>query len=453
MLKKSHLVHAAVMVWAGACASSSAWADNWFDIQTIALPEWGYGKLLGFIQPVFTDIQASPASNHQIPKPDLVGPTAQDSTDLYVQRARVFVRGSMNPDVSYYVGSELGENAYTYSFGNYGPKLIDANITVSNKLPGGNRFEIGIIRAPSAETAMEGYMDFNFLDSFPTGITQLMQPVFYSRNVQYASTVHNGYLVPGTDLSGNNGFRYPGVQLENWFMVAPHTEVAYGAMLGEYGRQFESSTQNGPIAAARLQFSYLLGPEKPARIFRNDITGFVWYQQARPELNGVSNTMVRDGFGVAARDGYLKQGARSMKLEFYSGTGNIEAPAVYNEVPGVAPAQYDATFYPGSENRAYGYTGSLGYFVTDHVEAVLRYDAYDRLPNLAAQERLFQTAAAAVEYHFTPFTRLVVDYEDHRVTIPNPTAIGKPGSAPLTLAETTVDAIGNQVDIYAVLAF
>ncbi|MDA8225483.1 MAG: hypothetical protein M0T86_06130, partial [Betaproteobacteria bacterium] len=125
------------MVWAGACASSSAWADNWFDIQTIALPEWGYGKLLGFIQPVFTDIQASPASNHQIPKPDLVGPTAQDSTDLYVQRARVFVRGSMNPDVSYYVGSELGENAYTYSFGNYGPKLIDANITVSNKLRGG----------------------------------------------------------------------------------------------------------------------------------------------------------------------------------------------------------------------------------------------------------------------------------------------------------------------------
>ncbi len=444
---------AAVLATAGFGISSAALADNWFDIQTIAEPDWGYGHLQGFIQPVFSDIQASPASNKQIPKFDTVGPLAQDSTDLYVQRARLFLRGSVVPDVSYYLGTELGQNAYTYSFGNYGPKLIDANVTVSNILPGGNRFEVGIIRAPSAETAMEAYMDFNLLETFPTGITQLMQPVFYSRDIQYAKAAYNGYFVPGTDLSGNNGFRYPGVQIENWFLVAPKTEVAYGAMLGEYGRQFESSTENGPIAAARLQVSYLLGGEHPGRIFRNDITGFVWYQQARPEMNGVSNTMVRDGFGVTARDGYMQPGAKSLKAEFYSGTGNIEAPAAYNEVPGMAANLYDATFYPGSENRAYGYTASAGYFLTRHIEAVLRYDSYDRLPNIAAQERIFNTIAAAMEYHITPFTRIVADYQDRNLFVPNPYAIGKPGSAPVTLAESTALAFGNEVDVWAVFAF
>lgn len=464
MKKKIFALQPALWVALAAVCSPTAQAANWFDLQTVSVPEWGYGKLIGFAEPTYSDINAGIASNHQIPKPDYIGVSAQQDTGstagFYLERARVLVRGSIDPDISYYVGSELGVNGYTYSFGNYGPKLIDANLTFSHLLPLGNRFEIGIIRAPGPEGAMDGFMAFNFLDVFTTAMGQLMQPVFYSRNVAYApvsgslkSNPTGGYSVPANDLSGNNGFRYPGVQLENWWMATPNTEVAYGVMLGDYGRQFEAGTDNGAIVAGRAQVSYLLDHHSN-RIFRDDITGFVWYQQANPQLNGVASPMVRDGFGVTARKGYMQANAVHAKFEFVSGTGNIDAPAAYDQIAGVtSPAQYDSTFYPGSNNRADGYAATGGWFLTKNIEAVLRYDYYDRLPNIAAQERIFQNYSAALEYHFTPWSRVVVDYIDRTLQVPNPSAIGRVGSVPLGLAQSTAGAIGNQIDVYAVLAF
>ncbi len=469
MTKQSIAIRLAVVATLGACGSQTAQAANWFDIQTVSLPAWGYGKFLGFLEPMYNDIKASPASNGQVPKADYIAPTFDGSAGFSIQRARFFVRGSTGPDLSYYIGAEAGQNGYTYSFGNYGPKLIDANITINHMLPGGNHFEMGVIRAPGAEGAMEGFMTFNLLDTFPTGINQLLQPVFYSKNVTYATasgstanasttnaTATNptgGYLTPGSDLSGNNGFRYPGAQIENWFMVSPKTEVAYGLMAGVYGRQFESSTWNGPIFAGRVQASYLLN-KRPGRFFRDDITTFAWYQQAHPEMNGVANTMIRDGAGFTYRKGYMQPDATSLKMEFFNGTGLIDAPAAFLQVPGVTtPAQYDSTFYPGSSNRAYGYAASGGLFLTRNVELNLRYDYYDRLPNLAAQERIFKNYTAAVEYHFTPLSRIVADFQDHKVLVPNPGAIGKPGSAPVNLAESAAAAVGNKFDVYGVWAF
>ncbi len=155
----------------------AAHANNWFDLQTVAFPSWGSGRFIGFIQPVFTNISASPAANHLIPRPDYVGETDSTGTgstsSAYLQRARFLVRGLINPDISYYIGAEAGDNAYTYSFGNYAPRIIDANLTFSNMLPLGNRFEVGVIRAPGPEDAMQGFMVFNFLDLFTSATAQL----------------------------------------------------------------------------------------------------------------------------------------------------------------------------------------------------------------------------------------------------------------------------------------
>jgi len=436
---------------------SVAHATNWFALQTVSIPEWGAGTFIGFVQPTLTNIAAGTASNKLTPRPDYVGETSTTgigSTDAgYLQRARFLVRGNITPDISYYVGSEAGQNAYDYSFGNYAPRIIDANMTFSHLLPLGNRFEVGIIRAPGPEDAMQGFMAFNFLDSFTTATGQLMQPVFYERNVHYAAAAAGGYSVGSAALSGNNGFRYPGVQLENWWMANPKTEIAYGLMIGEYGRQFETGTDNGPIYAGRLQASYLLS-EKSDRIFRDDITGYIWYQKADPQLNGVSSSMVRDGFGMTARKGYMQQNGWSGKFEFISGTGNIEAPASFDGVAGVSPAQYDATFYPNSSNRAWGYDASLGWFFSKNIEAVVRYDYYDRLPNIATQDRVFENTGVSLQYHFTPWTRIAMDYIDRRLLVPNPTAILKAnGSSGLNLAESTAAAFGNQIDFYAIVAF
>ena len=53
---------------------------------------------------------------------------------MMMQRARLFIRGSINPDISYCVGTEAGQNGYTYSLGNFAPRIIDANILFSHYL-------------------------------------------------------------------------------------------------------------------------------------------------------------------------------------------------------------------------------------------------------------------------------------------------------------------------------
>ena len=446
---------------ASLCGVSTVQAANWFDIQTISLPEWGGGKFIGFVQPLFTDIAANtvssptPALNGQTAKFNLVQPTSNQSSDLYLQRIRLFERGSINPDISYYVGVEAGQNGYDYSFGKYAPRLIDANVVFSNYIPG-VRLEVGNIRAPGPEGAMEGFMDFNFLDLFPSGIGQLMQPTFYNPSVHYLTAAGNpggttdGFAVPSANVSGNNGFRYPGVQAENWFMVTPNTEVAYGLMLADYGRLLEDGTSNGPIVAGRLQASYLLD-QTSKRFFRNDLTGYVWAQQAHPSINGVASTMKRDGYGMTYRNGYMQRGGLDIKTEYFEGSGNIVTPAIFNSFTGSNTAQTDEIVYAGSENKAHGYSGSVGYFLDTNWELVARYDYYDRLPNIAAQERVFQETAAAAVYHISQFNKIVVDYINRSIGIPNPGAI--PLGPQRNLAESVVNSIGNQVDIWAVFAF
>jgi len=452
-MKKLTGVKLALCLSIGMCTGPSAYAVNWFDVQTISLPEWGKGKVIGFLQPVYTNIAANPASNGQTGKFNLVAPTFDKSSQLFMQRARLFVRGSVNPNISYYVGTEMGENGYDYSFGRYAPRIIDANMVFSNLIPG-VRFEVGNIRAPGPEGAMEGFMDFNFLDLFPTGIAQLMQPTFYTVNPSApyklaAPGTKDGYSIPGAHVSGNNGFRYPGVQVENWFMGTRHVEIAYGVMLADYGRLDDTATLNGPIVAGRLQASYLLD-DAGGRFFRNDLTGFVWAQQAHPSMNGVSNGMTRDGFGMTYRNGYMQRGGTNVKAEYFEGSGNIAAPAVFNQFPGSTPAQYDQTVYAGSNNKAHGYAMSAGMFMNAHTEFVMRYDYYDRLPNLAPTERVFKNISTAAVYHITPMTKIVMDYVYRSISIPNASAIAV---AQRPLAESTTQSIGNQIDIWAVYAF
>lgn len=445
----------------------SAYAANWFEIQTISLPEWGYGQVIGLLAPVYTDIAASPIVapktliNGQTARFDKVGPAFDSGSQITMQHARLFVRGSINPDISYYVGTEMGQNGYAYSWGNYAPRIIDADMVFSNYIPG-VRVEIGNIRAPGPEAAMEGFMAFNFIDQFATGMQQLMLPTFYNNGLNYklaAKGTKDGYAVPGTDVSGNNGFRYPGVQAEDWFMVAPKTEVAYATMLGDYGRLLDSGTSNGPIVAGRLQASYIINNDG-GRFFRNDVTGFVWAQAAHPEIGVApgqpvpsSNNMTRDGFGLTYRNGFMQPGAMNFKAEYFEGSGNIAAPAVFEETPGMAAAQstalYDEVVYAGSNNTAHGYDISGGYFLTRQLEAVVRYDYYDRLPNLAAQERVFKDTSAALQYHISPLTRIVVDYIARSIGIPNPGALG----GGLAQATALDNSIGNQMDIWAIFAF
>lgn len=425
-------------------------AANWFEIQGVSNPAWGRGKLSGWIEPVYTSKQAGTASNGLVPRPNLVGPRFSGSSEFSLQRAQLVARGRLNPDIDYYLGGEFGANGYTYGASGYSPKIIDAHVLFSHYVPG-VRVEAGILRAPGPEEAMAGYMDYSFFPLFPTVVGQLMEPGFQARSQHYAATAGGGYLVPQASMSSNNGFRYPGVEATDWFRVRPRLELAYGVMLGEYGKAFEADTGNGPLFAARVQGSWLLGGGRGP--YRNDVTGFAWYQHARPELNGQASTLQRSGFGLTLRRGFMQPGAQRLKLEYMRGSGDIAAPSPFVPTPGLAPALVDTTIYPGSDNTAHGYYLSAGVFVTRHVEIDARYDTYDRLPNLPAQERYFSNLGVGAQYHVTPLSRVVVEYFHRRVDVPHPEAIGPANSPARLLATSVAAAVGNELDVYAVISF
>ena len=449
---RSHLVArcAATIALAGAVLQGqAAHAANWFELQGIANPAWGKAHASAWIEPAYTRFDTAEATNHHVPTSDLVGPDFARSEALTVQRARLALRGRLNRHVDYFVSGEFGDNAFTRGGSGYAPRLYDAHVMLSHYLRG-VRIEAGLIRAPGPEDAMSGYMGYAFFAQLPTVIGQLMQPTFYARSQHYVQ-VGSGYLVPEAAMSSNNGFHYPGVEATDWFKVRPDVELSYGVMLGEYGKVFTADTGNGPIAAARVQASWLLGGRKGP--YRNDLTAFVWRQQARPSINGVSHALRRDGLGIVLRRGFMVPGATSLKLEYMEGRGTIIAPPPFQPATGLLPAQQESTVYASSSNQARGYYVSAGVFLNRRVELDARYDYYDRLPDLAAAERTFSTTGLGVQYHFTPLTRVAVDYFVRRVRIPNPAAIGAAGSPALNLASSAVAAAGNELNVYAVIAF
>ncbi len=426
----------------------SASAANWFKLEGISPPKAPLVHLSGFIIPLYKYMNGTTAVNGQVPKINLVAPQDTSSKSFNILFAHIMLRGNINKHISYMMAGEFGNNQFTHVGGNYTPQLMDAHATFSY-IPGA-RIEAGIIRAPGAEEAMQGYPNFAFGFNYTTVTQQLILQPFYSANTTYTSGPYGSYSVPGTNVLGNNAFRYPGAEVMDWFR-AGNMEYAYGIMVGNFGRLTATNSSNGPLVAGRVQASYLLkgfGPDRGP--FRSDVTGFLWYQHANPIFNGQSYSMTRDGLGITYTQGYMHRWGRWAKFEYMRGSGMIDAPAVFNTYLAAPPALTDAQVYPGSQNKASGYYVSGGLFVTNRLELDLRYDVYDRLPNIAPQERVFKTWAIGGQYHITKFTRVMVDYFVRSVKIPHLSSIPP---AQRALPQSVAGAADNEIAITAFVAF
>jgi len=432
-----------------ALVSGSADAANWFKLQDLNPKH--VALISGFIEPSIFSMAGTqtniynPALHRYItavPRTNLVGPNFGQSNTLIIQRARLMIRGWLNPHISYFFAGEFGNNAATDIGGQYQPQLQDGHVVFSY-IPGA-RVEVGIIRAPSAEDAMNGYMSYNYV-VFPTVINQLMLQPFYKANpgTPYGAGPDGSSLIPGADGRGVNAFRYPGVQLFDWKNWG-HWQVAYGAMVGMYGSLSAGDLSNQPLYAARLQGSYIFSGHGP---FRSDVTAWIWYQNAQPTLLHHSYTMQREGVGFQYLQGYMHPWGRQLKFEYIKGNGWIDAPAAFNEQLGLAPALDQAQLYPNLNNTASGYYVEGGLFLTKRIELNLRYDYYDRLPNLAAVggERIFKTWALALQYHITPITKVMAGYYFRTIQAPN--------NAPTTPGSLVSKAVDNEFAMQAMISF
>lgn len=419
--------------------SPLAHAANWFELQGTSPAKAPLFGVSGFIEPSLYAQSGQEDSfvKNQIPHINLVGPEFAQSTTANILRARIMFRGNLNPHISYFFGGEFGDNGFTHVRGGYQPGLIDGHFTFSY-IPGA-RIEAGLIRAPSAEGAMQGYMSYNFVLS-STMIGQLLQQPMYNSGDPYKITpALNAYLINGKQTLGVSGFRYPGIMAFDWFRNGPW-EFTYGAMIGMYGTVAAGNQSNSPLYAARLQEAYILGGKGP---FRSDIQGGVWYQHARPELAGNSYNMTRYGVDLQYLQGYMHQWGRQFRFQYMRGSGWISAASAFSSAPGLAPALTNTQLYPGSQNKANGYMLEAGLFLTKHIEANLRYDYYNRLPNDPAQQRIFKTWAVGLQYHFTPLTKIMAGYYFRTLDVPHPSAI----------PDSIANSVDNEFAMQAMIAF
>ncbi|MBU2839875.1 porin [Acidithiobacillus thiooxidans] len=435
-ISRNTLIVAAAMLG----LSPLAHAANWFELQGISPAKAPIFGVSGFIEP---SLYAQPGNedsleNNQIPHIDLIAPGFSQSTTANILRARIMLRGNLNKHISYFFGGEFGDNGFTHVRGGYQPGLIDGHFTFSY-IPGA-RIEAGLIRAPSAEGAMQGFMSYNFVLS-STMIGQLMQqPMYNSRNPYKINTKLNAYLINGQQTLGVNAFRYPGIMAFDWFRNG-HWEFTYGAMIGMFGTVAAGNQSSSPLYAARLQEAYIFGGKGP---FRSDVQAGIWYQHASPELNDTSYSMNRYGVDVQYLQGYMHQWGRQFRFQYMRGTGWISAASAFSSAPGLAAPLTNTQLYPGSQNTANGYMLEGGLFLTKHIEANLRYDYYDRLPNDPAQQRIFKTWAIGLQYHFTPLTKIMAGYYFRTLDVPH---------QPNPVANSISDAVDNEFAMQAMIAF
>ncbi len=422
---------------AGIFLSPTAQAANWFKLQGISPAKAPLFGVSGFIEPtIWAQGATEDGLLHEVPHINLIGPNFSYGTTASILRARIMFRGNINPNISYFLGGEFGNNGFTHVRGDYQPGLIDGHVTFSY-LPGA-RVELGLIRAPSAEGAMRGFMTYDFVIS-STVINQLMnQPML---NSAYSTKdTAAGYLFPGTEKLGTNGYRYPGAMVFDWFRNGPW-EFSYGAMLGMYGTVAAGNQSNEPMEAVRLQEAYILGGKGP---FRSDIQGGIWYQHAVPRLASQNFDMNRYGVDLTYRQGYMHPWARLLRFQYIRGNGWIDAPAAFSKAADLKQAAlYQTQLYPGASNKAWGYMMEGGLFLTKNIEVNLRYDYYNRLPNNPAQNRIFKTYAVGLQYHFTPLTKLMAGYYFRTLDVPHPNAT----------SQSVANAVDNVFALQAMIAF
>lgn len=419
--------------------SVSAEAANWLKLQNTTPKNAPLAYLMGFAWPALVHTAGSSGYNGQIPRYNLIAPNFDHSTSLYLPYARLYLRGRLNSRISYMFSGEFGNNGTTDVGGTYYPNIPFANITF-NYIPDA-RIEVGVFHTPGPEFDIKGYMAYNNLE-FPNVISQLMAQPFFYNNRPYLHTSTGAYLVPGNDGLGVNGFTYPGVQLFDWFRHGPW-EFSYQAMVGMFGSIDAGMLSNSPMYAGRIQESCIFGGHGP---FQSNLTAFAWFQHANPTLLGKDYVMQREGLGFTYLKGFMHPWGQHLTFEYIRGDGWITAPAAYNSSPVIPSPASETQLYPGVNNTADGYYVNAGLFFTKHIEGLLRYDYYNRLPNLPSANISFRTLSVGLAYYINPIMHVNINYYFRNVNA-NPAASGN------VIVQSVVHNTDNELAIFGSFGF
>lgn len=442
---EKHLKHLAWATLLSSGAIPAAHAANWLQLEGNEPANAPAVRIFGFLQPAYESYFANPvegaanaAFNGKQPQFNRVAPDDDSSSSFVLNRARIGVRGVLRPvssRVNYFVLVEFAHNGITKNAS--AVELTDASLTF-NYIPGA-RLRVGQFKYPGPEEGLESIPLVDPYVEFSTVTGQLIM----GRSFQPAPT-GSPAAPAGTagaeQVGGVDAFRDTGVQVYDWFNFG-HWEVAYAGMVGN-GSTLNSEDENSnKQLTGRVQGSYIFGGKGP---FRQDVTGWLWYQTGKRTFAGVDYSRRREGLG-------LEYNLKPLRVtgEYMRGTGvifnGVNPPFNDPSIPTVATVALD------SANKGRGWYLEAGYDVLPNVQLEARYDTYDRLPNSPALERRFDTWTLGAQYFITPKMRVTLNYAIRDLKLGNPAAIANAGQR--SNAEAIASSMGNLLALQASLFF
>ncbi len=478
---------AVTLALAGAASMSlPAHATNWLKLQGTQPPGvTARAKFWGFIQPGYAwtpgtelpTMEGGGASGLSGTRPNFnnIGPNQTSSNTFSLRRARIGARGSVTPlsnNIDYFFLAEFGNNALSGSQG-YHPIITDASVTF-NQLKKYVRFRVGQFKIPGdSEEGLMGIANLPYVN-FSTVGNQLLVERFVTAKASTCWNTSTGQLSDGSvgssavcsgpgpsrtgipvasgggvysSVNGVGAYRDMGLMAFDWFRRGPW-ELTYGVMIGNGSALDRLDTNNNKDINGRLQASYIFGKSKGP--FRNDITGWVWYQNGDRAFDGKSYHRTREGFGGMVRTGFMRPGAIRASAEYMFGKGMIFAGAPFRST-GINGAKQPVTMFPGDNNGGRGFYVEGAVFATHHIQLEARYDQYDRLFNDPQNERMFRTGTLGVQYFFNPHARVTLNYAINSLDVQNPGAI--PAGAKRDNALAVANSFDNRLDLQVTLIF
>jgi hypothetical protein len=371
-----------------------------------------------------------------------VGPEFRDRQDDFnLDNLAIGLRGNLIPGkINYFLMANFGQNA-----ANYAPldtsrdqlvSLTDATMTFSY-IPG-VRVRAGLMRKPGPEELYQavGATPYIWASDF---IARVQTEKFVRTNSKGTAFIPGqGYSNASASYTGwdADAGRDWGIQFFDAFKTGKWTHT-YAAMVGN-GSGIHSLRDYNSKKDLNLYFSTeydLPGGKGPAK---HGVKGYVYHQRGTRnfEISAAGDPsrdfdFTRHGFGVKALGELFGQGRGKHRLGvdfmyangmiFYTPTGNVVDEAFGGQIQIAAE----------NGNEARGITFDYGWYMGDKWDFGIRYARHDILhKNIGtatwgdADERIIKQLTFAVNYNYSPATRITFNIEPRDAKAPNPVTTG-----------------------------
>ena len=457
---------------AAACAtgmllSGTASAANWLMLQGVEGKKAPDHRLFAFVQPAYSAskggdkleglVGGGAANNGSYAVPNTVTPDFDETSSVYLRRARLGMRGrfsgplknSFTSKINYFGLLALDDGLFNqnqFSTDRRPVSLDHASLTF-NHIPGA-RVRVGLFKNPISEEIFQAISTIDFIEFTTFGATQVLEN-FYSGNGTAAG------LIPGSDNTGTPqteayGFsagRDWGIQVFDSFKVANKSwDLSYAIKVGRGESISRGNDSNGSdelylYASAEKNLPGGRGPRK------NGIKMYAWHQSGEREFytdtSATADEYDRTRYGVGVK-GLGKFFGSKYKQRFAAELAYAKGMIFAGPLAGVG-GSLPVVFGLDEDNKSRGLQLEYGFYLNKNWQFDIRWAREDRFYDVAAgidpgSERKLTETTLGVTYHFTKKARLTANYGFRNVE--------KPTDYTAAFSNTNVaNATNNNVDI------